>query len=387
MSEYDYNGYGNDLKELWKRNYFVAVKLGYALLITVCIVMKKDGGSFMGYAFTLVATAICTSLTCIYEIAGNRKIFFAAETAALLASVILLGGELIFMLPLVISDAVFGFKMSPYLLVASLIGIIYAPDKFTYIMLCLFTSAIYYQHHAIILKYRQSAEDYEQREMKLKNSIETNALEFKNEIRRTSLHYENIMLQDKTRLSQELHDKLGHRINGSIYQLEACRAIASVDPRKADEILNRVNNSLREGMDEIRALLRRERPDSRRMALLQLNSLCEECRAQYGIEAVLNISGDSGRIDDRMWSVIFDNCCEAVTNALKYSQCSRIDIEINVLNKMLRCCVSDNGKGCGLIHDGMGIRGMKQRIGQLGGTVDISGNDGFRINMLIPVNS
>lgn len=386
MSEYGYNIYENYLKELWNRNYFVAVKFGYALLTTVCITIKRDPGSSMDYALTLVAAAVCASLTCIYETAGNKKIFLAVEAAALLASMIFFGSELIFMLPLVISDAVFEFKVPPYLLAATLFGTIYAPDKFTYITMCLFTAIIYYQHYGIILKYRRSAENYEQQEMRLKNSIETNALEFKNEIRRTNLHYENIMLQDKARLYQELHDKLGHRINGSIYQLEACRAIALTNPQKADEILSRVNKSLREGMDEIRALLRQERPDSRRMALLQLNSLCEECRAQYGIKAVLNITGDSGRIDERMWGTIFDNCCEAVTNALKYSECSRIDIEINVLNKMLRCCVSDNGKGCDLIQDGMGLRGMKQRIGSLGGTMDISGDCGFRINMLIPIS-
>lgn len=382
MSEQEY---GSDWPEVWKKNYFIAVKFGYALLMAVCIIMKQDGDGLMNRALTLAAAAIGTSLACVYETVGRKRLFLAAEAVTVLVAMRFLGNELIFLLPLVISDAVFAFGLPPYALPATLAGVVGAQDKFTYIVVCIFTVAIYYQHYGMILPYRQSAQKYEQQEMKLKTSIENSALEFKNEMRRTNLHYENMMLQDKARLSQELHDKLGHRINGSIYQLEACRAIASADPQKADEILSRVTDSLRQGMDEIRALLRQERPDGKRMALLGLNSLCEECRTQYGIEAVLNITGDSGRISEATWGVLFDNCCEAVTNALKYAECSRIDIEISILNQILRCCVSDNGQGCAVIRDGMGLQGMKQRIGGLGGTVDISGDNGFRINMLIPI--
>lgn len=84
--------------------------------------------------------------------------------------------------------------------------------------------------------------------------------------------------------------------------------------------------------------------------------------------------------------MVLDNSCEAITNSLKYSKCSKISIEIAVLNKLLRCCISDNGKGCENISDGMGIQGMKQRIEKLGGVINIDGMSGFTINMLIPIN-
>lgn len=390
MSEYDGRSdwkAQESLGALGEKYYFIVVKFGYTMLMAVCMMMKKEGGSSMHYALMLVAAAVCTSLTCMYETVSsrNKRWFWAAEAAAVGISMHFLGNEFIFLLPLVMSDTILAFQLPLYIQPVSLVGMIYAHDKFTYFMIGIFTMVIYCQHYGLILQYRRSVEKYEQQEMKLKTSIENSTLEFKNEMRRTNLHYENIMLQDKARLSQELHDKLGHRINGSVYQLEACRAIAAADPQRADEMLVRVTDSLREGMDEIRALLRQERPDGKRMALLGLNSLCEECRTQYGIEATLHIAGDSGRIDERVWNVIYDNCCEAVTNALKYSECSRIVIEMNVLNQILRCCVSDDGKGCGDIRDGMGLQGMKQRVGALGGTVDISGSGGFRINMLIPI--
>ena len=289
------------------------------------------------------------------------------------------------LLPTVICDAVCLLQWQSYWLLAPVAGMAAADEKFTYLMLCLLTAVIYWQHSCMILRYRQSAERYEEQELRLKDSIESSAAEFKDEIRRTNLRYENTMLQDKARITQALHDKLGHRINGSIYQLEACRAIARSNPDKADELLARVTDSLREGMDEIRAVLRSERPEDKRRALLGLNLLCEECKTQYGIDAQLTVEGDSDRIDEKIWSVLYENCCEAVTNAMKYARCTRMTIEINVLNQLIRCCVSDNGRGCGDIRDGMGLEGIRRRVAELGGTAHISGDNGFIINMLIPL--
>lgn len=373
--------------ELWQKHYFIFVKFGYVLLMSAYMMLHSEI-AYHHNVLTLAAAAVCACFMTVYETTGQKKrkiLLLAGELACVMLGIKFCSNGFIVLLPVVICDAVSLMNLPPYLFPVSLIGLVETDDKFTYLLLCLLTAVIYWQHNGMILKYRKHAENYEEQELQLKNSIETSAADFQNEIRRTNLHYENVMLQDKARLTQALHDKLGHRINGSIYQLEACRAISATNPEKADEILGRVTQSLREGMDEIRAVLRSERPDGKRMALLGLNLLCEECKSQYGIDAQLTMEGDSGRISEKMWSVIYDNCCETVTNAMKYAQCDRMRIEIIVLNQMLRCCVSDNGKGCRNIRDGMGLEGIKRRVAQLGGTAHISGDDGFRINMLIPI--
>lgn len=375
------------MSELWEKHYFVFVKFGYVLLMAAYMMLHSEN-AYRGKVLTLLTAAFCTCFISVYETISRKSekhLLLAAEWVCVLMGMKLCGSGFAVLLPVIVSDAVCLLQLPSYLFCCSLIGLVSIDDKFTYLMLCLLTTVIYWQHSGMILRYRKYARNYEEQELQLKNSIETSAADFRNELRRANLHYENIMLQDKARLSQALHDKLGHRINGSVYQLEACRAIAGSNPEKADEILARVTRSLRDGMDEIRAVLRSERPDGKRMALLGLNLLCEECRSQYGIDAQLTVEGDSGRITGQMWSVIYDNCCEAVTNAMKYAQCDSMRIEIRVLNQMLRCCVSDNGKGCRNIRDGMGLEGIKRRVAELSGTAHISGDDGFVINMLIPL--
>ena len=79
-----------------------------------------------------------------------------------------------------------------------------------------------------------------------------------------------------------------------------------------------------------------------------------------------------------------DNAFEAVSNAMKYARCKHIQIEINVMNKMLRCSISDDGVGCSKIVDGMGLSGMRRRIRGAGGTISFEAEAGFRVNMLLP---
>ena len=80
-----------------------------------------------------------------------------------------------------------------------------------------------------------------------------------------------------------------------------------------------------------------------------------------------------------------DNSYEAVSNALKYSKCSEIDINVTVLNKMVRCSVRDNGIGCFELKEGMGVEGMRRRVRVVNGTIDFDTVGGFKINMLFPI--
>ena len=88
---------------------------------------------------------------------------------------------------------------------------------------------------------------------------------------------------------------------------------------------------------------------------------------------------------EKYLEIILDNAVEAVSNALKYAHCTKIEIKLVVMNQMLRCCISDNGIGCSNITDGMGISGMRKRVRGVNGIIDFQTEAGFTINMLLPM--
>lgn len=321
---------------------------------------------------------------------GNKlKLFFLLIEILLTAVLILLFRESnngLLLIPLAVLDTVILFRLNFSFSLLALTGIFIDLDHcFIYSIYCLFIIIIYFQNFIVIEKYKKYLEDFEKEEYQLKDSINTQDTIYKEQLEKSSLAFENKMLEEKARLSQALHDKLGHSINGSVYQLEACKILMEKDPVQSGKIVQGVIDNLRTSMDEIRIILRREKPDKKRMAYLQLVQLCEECREKYGIQAEFKMEGEDKQISELIWEAILDNAIEAVTNALKYSNCTKLSIEIIILHKVIRCSIKDNGIGCSLLKEGMGIQGMKNRARKVNGYIDITCDNGFHINMIIPL--
>lgn len=252
--------------------------------------------------------------------------------------------------------------------------------KLTYLI---FLLICYYQHDFVVRSYRKQTLEDTMLEQRLKKDMYQKEFETKAELQRSMLKAENQILEDRASLSQALHDKLGHGINGSIYQLEAIKLLMKKDPERSGAMIQTVIDQLRTSMDEIRAILRKERPEKKELALLQLYKLCEDCNAK-GVEATLETAGDVSLVPEMAWEVILDNAFEAVTNAMKYAKCKKIMIKIIVMNQMIRCSISDDGKGCAEIKEGMGIAGMRRRVREAGGTISFETETGFTVNMLLP---
>ena len=252
-------------------------------------------------------------------------------------------------------------------------------------LLLTFLMLLYFQHHKIIGRYQQVIGENLQTESRLKLDIEHSRILYKDELRQSRLQHENNLLEEKARISQALHDKLGHSINGSLYKLEAAKVLMDKQPEESSQILQEVIDNLRGSMDEIRVILRNERPDKKRMAMKSLQALCEECEEQYHIKATLTVEQDEREIPDKILEIILDNTFEAVTNSLKYSGCDEISIQIIVLGEVVRCTIRDNGKGAEVVEAGMGIQGMKQRVRNVKGYLDIDSHQGFTINMILPL--
>lgn len=251
-------------------------------------------------------------------------------------------------------------------------------------MVCLFVGIIYIQHDFIVESYRKQAREDTISEQKLKKNLYQKEHQMQEEMKKGLLQAENQLLEERAQLSQTLHDKLGHNINGSVYQLEAIKVIMDKEPETSKRMIQGVIDQLRTGMDEIRAILRKERPKKYRLATIQLEKLCEDCISK-GVEANVITEGDLAAVPEKYLEVILDNAYEAVSNSMKYAHCTKIEIKIHVMNQMVRCSIADNGVGCKNIEDGMGISGMRRRVREINGILDFDTEIGFAINMLLPI--
>lgn len=192
-------------------------------------------------------------------------------------------------------------------------------------------------------------------------------------------------IEERNKIAQEIHDNIGHTISGSLMQLEAVKLIMGKDEEKARGMLQNTIDILREGMESIRSTLRNIKPPMQQLGINKLKLIASEFQLSSGMEVVLIYDNKIEKILHQHWKVINDNTREALTNSIKYSKASKIEIKIEVLNRFVKVEVKDDGKGSLNIKKGLGILGMEERCENMNGKLVVDGSDGFSIIMLLPI--
>ena len=369
--------------------YFVIIKcLGILGLVFWGITQIRQNAAALGNIF--LEGAVFLFCAAMYELAltNRRKIWLLGEGILALIAIFLFPIIGIYFVAITYFDLLEdrSSQLYPAGYLILLVSHYLHQNMAMCFLILTFLMLLYFQHRKIIGWYQRVVGENLQTESRLKSDMEHSKILHKDELRQSRLQYENNLLEEKARISQALHDKLGHSINGSLYKLEAAKVLIDKQPEESRRILQEVIDNLRGSMDEIRVILRNERPDKKRMAMKSLQALCEECEEQYHIKATLTVEQDEREIPDSILEIILDNTFEAVTNSLKYSGCDEISIQIIILGEVVRCTIHDNGKGAEVVEDGMGIQGMKQRVRNVKGYLDIESHQGFTINMILPLS-
>lgn len=375
------------MEERFREYYFVLLRITLLLILEIYIVLSQSvltGASVK----VLLLLALFIGVDAGKELVERRlRILFLASAGVLLSFILLTLGTAFTLLGIFLCYEVLTYFRPGWLWYLLPLGLACMPGTVAVsvqLMITVLMGMIYFQHDFVVESYRKQTKEDTAAEQALKHSMYQREHEMQEEVRRSLLMAENQMLEERAELSQTLHDKLGHNINGSVYQLEAVKVLMEKEPETSEKMIQAVIDQLRGGMDEIRAILRKERPKKYKLAILQLEKLCEDCRLK-GVEAELVTEGELKEIPERYLEVILDNAYEAVSNSLKYAKCSRIKISVHVLNRMVRCGISDNGTGCSEVIDGMGISGMRKRVREVNGILDFETEAGFVINMLLPL--
>ncbi|CAI6085193.1 sensor histidine kinase [Cohnella sp. JJ-181] len=196
-----------------------------------------------------------------------------------------------------------------------------------------------------------------------------------------------IKLEERGRLSQQIHDEVGHSMAGALIQMEAARRLLDADRTKAEELLGNAIVISKEGLERIRLTLKQTKPPAEQLGIGRLQLFVDELSAKYDIRATLNYAGDLDAITQLQWRIIQANVTEAVTNSLKYSGAESIAVEVIVFNKFVKAVVRDDGRGADKVVKGLGIVGMEERSAAEGGTIIVDGSRGFSVTTLLPVRA
>src|SRR5207244_2598312 len=97
-------------------------------------------------------------------------------------------------------------------------------------------------------------------------------------------------------------------------------------------------------------------------------------RAQAGIEAHAEVTGTARRLPTGTEVVLLRVCQEALANVRKHAAARQVRVRLCYASSTVRLTVEDDGRGFdpGKPNGGYGLKGMLDRVRQVGGTVEVT---------------
>jgi signal transduction histidine kinase len=212
----------------------------------------------------------------------------------------------------------------------------------------------------------------------IEQSLERAALIEQLEATRAELaaaHHEAGVQAERHRLAGEIHDTLAQGFTSIVTLLQAGQA--SLDAASpARRHLDLALLTARENLAEARTLVTALTP-----ATLEAGTLGDTVRrvtsatgAQAGIEADAEVTGTARRLPTGTEVVLLRVCQEALANVRKHADARQVRVRLCYAGATVRLTVTDDGKGFdpGGATGGYGLKGMRDRVSQVGGTVEVA---------------
>ena len=202
---------------------------------------------------------------------------------------------------------------------------------------------------------------------------------------------ERASLEERQRLARELHDSVSQALYGISLGAHTALALIDRDTTKVFEALNYVLSQAEAGLTEMRALIFELRPESLEMEGL-VNALTKQTaalRARHDLEVELSVCEEPD-VPLAVKEALYRIAQEALHNAVKHAQSSRLDVCLTREPGNLSLEVRDNGNGFDPLaaYPGhLGLRSMRERAMSVGGTLEIvSAPDcGTQIRARVPI--
>jgi len=196
--------------------------------------------------------------------------------------------------------------------------------------------------------------------------------------------------RERNRMARELHDTLAHSLTALSVQLETVKAYWTIDPEKAQQLLDRSLEITREGTEETRRALKslRASPLEDLGFGLAVKQLVFSAADRTGLETVVCIPDAINLLSKDEQQVVYRIAQEAIENVIKHANASQIAVSMDEEENTFKLSIRDDGIGCEEEKkaDGFGILGMRERANLIDGELEIQSQKGegctvvFRLN-------
>ncbi|MGD8190638.1 sensor histidine kinase [Brevibacillus ginsengisoli] len=198
------------------------------------------------------------------------------------------------------------------------------------------------------------------------------------------------IIEERNRLSRELHDTIGHTFITTIVGMDAVLALIDKRPEEAKQSMRELLCITRNGLDEIRNHIHQIAAKLEEGGLHNsISTIANEFSIHTGTLVQINLQGSESELSEVMKHTLIRCLQESLTNAKKHGESTEIHVQLSFTDDAVEMTIIDNGHGKEQIIPGFGITSMKERLAALQGTVTIhsplSKSHGTKVTCTIPI--
>lgn len=197
---------------------------------------------------------------------------------------------------------------------------------------------------------------------------------------------------ERRRIARDVHDGLGQYLAAVKMGIDQLSHHFEDQPTRREQVRD-ISEILERAITESRTLSHLLHPP-----LLDEIGLISAC-SQYvngfskrsGVDVDLDVSSDLGRLKKETEIALFRVMQESLTNVHRHSQSPKASVRIHRRGGKIQMEVRDEGRGMSLPREesnapiGIGILGMRERVRQLNGTLELLSSDGKGTAVIVSI--
>ncbi|MFA2568168.1 helix-turn-helix transcriptional regulator [Bacillus wiedmannii] len=193
------------------------------------------------------------------------------------------------------------------------------------------------------------------------------------------------LLEERDRLSKDLHDTMGHSYTSIIMGMETLRV--ELKSKEGEQQLDSLLQLARNSMEEVRLYLHQLDLSQESLPLATtLQQLTEEFKKHAKVNVRTRIIGEEYMVSKQSKMTLYRSLQESLTNAVRHGHSTEIIVSLHFEPQQIRLDVEDNGCGVEEWKDGFGLTAMKERVSQSQGRVIVYSKkgEGTLISCVLP---
>lgn len=193
-------------------------------------------------------------------------------------------------------------------------------------------------------------------------------------------------IAERERISRDMHDLLGHSLSLITLKAELAGRLLERDPAACRQEIKDIEASARHALAEVRSAVSGYRETGFAHEL-------ERARAALAAAGVtLHADAPVLALPATAENVLALALREAVTNILRHAGATRCEVSLGLQDGLIVFRIRDNGKslgdaGAGAVVQGNGLRGMQERVAQLGGWLGMQFEQGMSLELRLPMEA